>query len=199
MGDMPDSRPHWSSQTKLVVSLLLLAALLVFLYSFRIAIPPLILALILAYILAPLVNLLQNRFGIHRAVATALVYLGVALALVLQETFGWSLDDLELARRCQRAEIRFVGMQCGIMDQAASLLSRFDHALCLDTRSLSVRYARIGLPEVVWLVVQSGIRRELTSSDYNRRREECERAALWLRENLGRPIVALPVEKTKLV
>lgn len=117
--------------------------------------------------------------------------LEVALALGLQEAFGWPIDDIDIARRCQHAEVHHVGTLCGIMDQAASLLARADHAICLDTRTLSVRYIPIDLPGMAWLVIQSGVQRALASSDYNRRREECEHAVAWLRAHGNRPIDAL--------
>jgi len=117
--------------------------------------------------------------------------LEIAVALGLQGMFGWPIDDIDLARHCQQAEIHHVGTQCGIMDQAASLLSRADHALCLDTRSLLVRHVHVVLPEMTWLVIQSGVARELTTSDYNQRRIECEQAAAWLGKHTSRMIDAL--------
>lgn len=69
------TRPRWSSLTKLVVSLLVLAFLIYLLFRFSAVIPPVILAVILAYILTPLVNRVQNRFKIRRGWATFLSYL----------------------------------------------------------------------------------------------------------------------------
>lgn len=72
---MGTSRPPWSQQTKLVISLMLVAFVVYLLARFRIVIPPLILAVILAYVLSPLVNLLQNQLRIHRTIAILLSYL----------------------------------------------------------------------------------------------------------------------------
>lgn len=71
---METQRSRWSSQTKLVVSLLLLGVGVYLLVQFSVVIPPLILAAILAYVLSPLVNLLEHRARLPRAAATALVY-----------------------------------------------------------------------------------------------------------------------------
>jgi predicted PurR-regulated permease PerM len=75
------SRPRWSSLTKLVVSILVLAFLIYLLFRFSAVIPPVILAVILAYILTPLVNRVQNRFKIRRGWATVLSYLIVLVAV----------------------------------------------------------------------------------------------------------------------
>lgn len=69
------NRPRWSSLTKLVVSLLVLAFLIYLLFRFSVVIPPIILAVILAYILTPMVNRVQDRFKIKRGWATFLSYL----------------------------------------------------------------------------------------------------------------------------
>src|SRR6266571_1249920 len=48
----------------------------------------------------------------------------VAVGLALCAVADFGLDRLELASACRRAELRAVGVPCGIMDQATSLLGR---------------------------------------------------------------------------
>ena len=85
---------------------------------------------------------------------------------------GIELDRLEFARTLQTAEHRFAGVKCGIMDQLAVLLGRRDHALLLDCRSLAAEH--IPLPTQWALVVMdTGVRHDLASSEYNRRPQEC--------------------------
>lgn len=79
---MQTQPPRWSYQTKLVVSLVLLALAVYLLSRFSAVIPPFILALILAYILTPFVNLLHRRLRLPRLLAIFLSYL-LPLALVL--------------------------------------------------------------------------------------------------------------------
>lgn len=79
---MEESRPTWSSRTKIVVSLLLLAFGLFLIYRFSVVLPPLILAVILAYVLTPLVNRLQPRLRLPRVLVVFLVYLMLVLVLV---------------------------------------------------------------------------------------------------------------------
>jgi galactokinase len=80
--------------------------------------------------------------------------LEVAVALALCAVAGFSLEPLELALACQRAELRAVGVPCGILDQAACLLGRRDAAVLLD----------------------SGVERSLENTAYADRRAELEDA-----------------------
>ena len=70
--------------------------------------------------------------------------LEVAVGLALCAVAGFDLEPLELALACQRAELRAVGVPCGILDQAAALLGREGHALLLDCGTLE--YRLVALP-----------------------------------------------------
>jgi galactokinase len=99
--------------------------------------------------------------------------LEVAIALALCAVAGFELEPLELALACQRAELRAVGVPCGILDQAASVLGRENEALLLDCGTLDYRYVRV--PERAALViVDSGIAHSHESSGYADRRRELE-------------------------
>ena len=99
--------------------------------------------------------------------------LEVAVATALCAVAGFALPALELAEACRRAEERAVGVPCGIMDQAASLLGRAGHALLLDCATLDYRY--VPLPEAIsLLVVESGIERRLSEAPYAQRGLELE-------------------------
>jgi galactokinase len=89
------------------------------------------------------------------------------------------IDDVEIARMAQRAEIDFAGVRCGIMDQMASSLADTGHALFLDTRSLASRLWSLPSGSAV-LVIDSGMPRSLVTSGYNQRRGECEEACARL-------------------
>jgi galactokinase len=79
-----------------------------------------------------------------------------------------------MARLCQKAENQYVGMNCGIMDQFASSVSRQGHALLLDCRSLETRPVPVPAGAAV-VVMDTGARRSLAGSAYNDRRSACER------------------------
>ncbi len=99
--------------------------------------------------------------------------LEVAAVVFLQKLFNLGLEDLDLVRLAQQAENEFVGVQCGIMDQFASYMGGKDHALFLDCRSLEHDWVPLGT-EVKVVVFNTGVKRELASSDYNERRRQCQ-------------------------
>lgn len=76
---MKPSRPLWSPQVKIAVSLVILAGFIFLLYKFSAVIAPVVLAVILAYVLTPLVNRLQTRLKGSRGAAIAVIYLLLAL------------------------------------------------------------------------------------------------------------------------
>src|SRR5207244_13082119 len=88
---------------------------------------------------------------------------------------GFTVPPLELARLARRAEELAVGVPCGLMDPAASLLARAGHALLLDCGSET--YRTVSLPEGLSIVVvDSGARHELEHPGYGVRRAQLTRA-----------------------
>jgi galactokinase len=104
----------------------------------------------------------------------------VATAHSFQLLNDLEIDGQELALLCQRAEREFVGVDCGVMDQLIAVLGRRDHALLIDCRDLALEYARIPAGASI-MVADTMVRRDLLSSEYNTRRQECQRAAELLR------------------
>jgi galactokinase len=99
--------------------------------------------------------------------------LEVAVALALCAVAEFPLDPLELAQAARRAEHRAVGVPCGIMDQAASVLGRVGRAILLDTATLA--YEPVALPrELALVVLHSGTPRRLEGSGYATRKRELE-------------------------
>jgi len=88
----------------------------------------------------------------------------------------WKWGPRRMAQIGQRAEVDWVGVNSGIMDQMVSAAAVAGHALFLDTRSLE--YEQIPMPkDVAVVVMDTSTRRGLVTSAYNTRREECEQAA----------------------
>jgi galactokinase len=105
--------------------------------------------------------------------------LTIALQRALRTRFGLVLDDVAMARIAQQAENEFVGARVGIMDPLAASLGREGSALFVDTRDLS--YRSVPLPRSLEIVVvESGTGHRHATGEYNRRREECERACAAL-------------------
>ena len=101
--------------------------------------------------------------------------LEVALALALCTVADFELEPLELALLCQRAELRAVGVPCGILDQAACLLGSAERAILLDCDSLEHRLIRVP-DDAALLIVDSGVPRSLENTAYAERRGELEHA-----------------------
>lgn len=96
-----------------------------------------------------------------------------------------SIDLRRLALLCQRAENRFVGINCGIMDQFVALFAQVGTALFLDTRTLEYRHLRLPpAHRYVVVICDSGVKHALATSEYNKRRQECEQALALLRKHL---------------
>jgi galactokinase len=102
--------------------------------------------------------------------------LELATALFLLKLFPLELPRLEIAKACQRAENRYVGVQSGLLDQVISLFGRAQHAVFFDCRTEDIR--TVPFPSSLALIVaDSGRQRELTSGEYNLRRIETHDAA----------------------
>ncbi|MFI5214630.1 MAG: galactokinase [Gemmatimonadales bacterium] len=99
--------------------------------------------------------------------------LEVATAFALAALTGTRAAPRDLAELAWRAEIEFVGMPCGRMDQYASALAPRGAALLLDCRSYAMSSVRVDLDLVL---ADSGESRALRSSAYAERRAECEEA-----------------------
>ena len=105
--------------------------------------------------------------------------LEVASARALLALTGALLPDLEVVEICHRAETQWAGVNCGVMDQFASVYGRPGHAIFLDCRSLDC--IGVPIPEEARLVAaDSGVRRGLADSAYNERVRECDEAAYRL-------------------
>ncbi len=85
------------------------------------------------------------------------------------------LNGVKEAQLAQRAEIDFVGVNCGIMDQFISSLGQQGQALFIDCRSLE--YELVPMPAgITVMVVDTQAPRTLAGSAYNERVRECAEA-----------------------
>ncbi|BCS81588.1 galactokinase [Anaerocellum diazotrophicum] len=95
------------------------------------------------------------------------------------------IDRLKLSFICQRAENRFVGVNCGIMDQFASSLGKKDHAIFLNTRTMEYRYVPLKLGDYKIVISNTNKKRSLAESKYNERRFQCEKGLELLKKELN--------------
>ncbi len=110
--------------------------------------------------------------------------LEVSAGLALASVSGVEVDRVELALAGQQAEHTYVGTMCGIMDQFVAALGRAGHALLIDCRTLEATPVPLDTRETAIVICDSRVRHELSTSEYNTRRAECERGVELLREFL---------------
>ena len=102
-------------------------------------------------------------------------------AFALNELFnGGSIDKFKLALIGQATEHNYCGVNCGIMDQFASVFGRKDNLMRLDCRSLEYEYFPFKPVGYSLLLIDSLVKHQLSDSPYNKRRESCERVSARL-------------------
>jgi len=110
--------------------------------------------------------------------------LEIAVACFVKRLYPYELSPLEMAKVAQKAEHTYAGVKCGLLDQISSLMSRKGHATYIDCRTYEVRH--LPLPgDIVFFIINSGVKHALVSGEYNERRESCERAA----REFGKPFL----------
>jgi galactokinase len=107
--------------------------------------------------------------------------LEVATALALMHNADKSVEGMELALLCQKAEHEFAGMPCGIMDQSICILGKKGSALLLDCLSGETKLIPFCNPDLVLLVCNTNVKHSLADGEYAKRRSKCFEAA----EKLG--------------
>ncbi len=98
------------------------------------------------------------------------------LAFGLNELFGLGLSKMDIVHLSQKAEHTFVGTQCGIMDQFASVMSEKGHVILLDCKSLEYQQIPIYMEPYKMIMLNTKVSHNLASSEYNTRRRECGEA-----------------------
>ncbi|QDJ13022.1 galactokinase [Mergibacter septicus] len=102
--------------------------------------------------------------------------LEIAVGKFCQLLANLSLTPTELALIGQKAENQFVGCQCGNMDQLISALGQENHLLMIDCRNLTTKAVPFP-PNLAIMVINSNVKHDLVTGEYNSRRQQCEMAA----------------------
>ncbi|MBR4943017.1 MAG: galactokinase [Clostridia bacterium] len=113
----------------------------------------------------------------------------VATAVTLCEYAGIAYDKAHLALLSQKAENKYAGVNCGIMDQFASAMGKKEHAVLLDCSTLEYEYVPLQLGEYSLVVANCNKPHNLVESKYNVRRQEVEAALKILQTEL--PVTCL--------
>ncbi len=106
----------------------------------------------------------------------------VLTAVILNDAFDFGLSMVDMVKLSQKAENKFVGVNCGIMDQFAVGMGKKDHAILLDCNTLEYRYSKIALQDCSIVITNTNKKHSLASSAYNVRRAQCEHALNELKE-----------------
>ncbi|MBD5267877.1 MAG: galactokinase [Bacteroides sp.] len=111
---------------------------------------------------------------------------GLSSSAALESCFAFALNDLfndnkidkfELALIGQSTEHNYCGVNCGIMDQFASVFGKAGNLMRLDCRSLEHEYYPFNPEGYRLVLLDSKVKHELVDSPYNKRRASCEHVA----------------------
>lgn len=106
-----------------------------------------------------------------------------AFAFAINDLFGSGFDGATLARIGQSTEHNYCGVNCGIMDQFASIHGKKDHLMLLNCSTLEYKYFPFHAEGFRLVLVNTGVEHELASSAYNKRRQSCETAVAAIQKN----------------
>lgn len=106
----------------------------------------------------------------------------VSTAVALSEYAGVAYDKKQLALISQKAENKYAGVNCGIMDQFASAMGKKDCAILLDCSTLEYEYVPLKLGDYCLVVANCNKPHNLVESKYNVRRHEVETALKEIRK-----------------
>lgn len=111
---------------------------------------------------------------------------GMSSSAALESTYAFAINDLfgdnkiekfMLAKVGQATEHNYIGCNCGIMDQFASVFGKAGSLMRLDCRSLQYKYFPFDPQGYKLVLLNSLVKHELASSAYNDRRKSCENVA----------------------
>ncbi|MBO9572249.1 MAG: galactokinase [Chitinophagaceae bacterium] len=104
----------------------------------------------------------------------------------LNAIFGLGVKQEAIIQYAQWAEHNYAGVQCGIMDQFASVRGEKNHAILLDCQTLDYQYIPLDLKDYQLVLFNSNVKHSLASSQYNIRRQECEEVVAIIQRHLPR-------------
>ncbi len=99
------------------------------------------------------------------------------IVALCNELFELGLSKEEMIQISQKAEHHYVGVQCGIMDQYASMFGKEDTAILLDCKTLEAKTYPIAFKDYELLLINTNVKHSLADSAYNDRRATCEAIA----------------------
>jgi len=107
--------------------------------------------------------------------------LETAVVRALNETFSLGIDPVEMAYIGKQCENEFLGVQSGIMDQFVSGMGEYGKALFIDCRTNAHSLHSLD-PDYAFVILNTMVSRELSGSDYNVRKSQCDEAVRIISE-----------------
>ncbi|WNH10745.1 galactokinase [Thalassobellus suaedae] len=120
-----------------------------------------------------------------------------AVVFGLNELFDLGLTKTEMILISQKAEHNYVGVNCGIMDQYASMFGIKNHALLLDCRTIEATPFEINFEKHELMLINTNVKHSLSDSAYNDRRSVCEKVSGMLNIKALRDATEADLEKVK--
>ena len=103
------------------------------------------------------------------------------IAFIFNEDF-YAGNRTQLALDAQKAERKYVSVNCGIMDQFAVSNGLKNQAILLNCATLEYEYIPADFKDYQLVIINSNKARALAESKYNERRSECDAAFEILRK-----------------
>ena len=121
----------------------------------------------------------------------------VAAATLVEGLLGIEINPKNKALLCQRAEQRFAGVPCGMMDQFASVFAKKDHAILIDCRSEQAQTIPLADTTVEVIIADTKIQHELSDGSYANRRKQTEIALSIIGKDSWREVTINDLEKKR--
>lgn len=109
--------------------------------------------------------------------SSASIEVSTALAIIgINSSQNINLNKVDIAKLSQKAENEFVGVQCGILDQFASIMGKSNNVVFLNCSNLDYEYIPVNFSDYKLIIINTNKKRSLAGSKYNERRSECNKA-----------------------
>lgn len=109
----------------------------------------------------------------------------VLMGTILNNYFEFNIDMISIVKMCQEAENKFIGVNCGIMDQFSIGMGKKNSAILLDCNTLKYEYSKLEMDGYKIVIGNTNKKRGLADSKYNERRSECESALKSIQEEIN--------------
>jgi len=109
--------------------------------------------------------------------------LEIALLSACFNYFNIKIDNLELAKLCQKIEHEYLLINSGLLDQLSSIYAKDSYYTLIDFEDLSYSHIKNNIKDTSLLVVNSMIKRKLANSKYIERVEECKKGFQIIDQN----------------